>query len=117
MAAGVATLNALRRDDGVGHMTRLGQTLRDGLEALSRQYSMPIRQTGPVQMPAVLFDDDVDHRKGFAFCSATVRHGLYFHPLHNMFLSAAHTDQDIDRALEAAEHGFKAARTIAPAHD
>lgn len=108
MAAAVATLSALRRDDGVGKMTRLGEMLRDGLEKLSLQYGHPLRQTGPVQMPMVLFDDDADHRKGFAFCSATVRRGVYFHPLHNMFLSAAHTEDDIARALDAAEHGFRA---------
>ena len=117
MAAGVATLNVLKRDDGVGHMTRLGQMLRDGLEALSHTHSLPIRQTGPVQMPMVLFEDDADHRKGFAFCAAAVKQGVYFHPLHNMFLSAAHTPDDIARALEAADHGFRAARMASPAHD
>ena len=61
-------------------------------------------------MPMVLFEDDADNRKGFAFCSATVKRGVYFHPLHNMFLSAAHTTNDIERALDAAEHGFRAVR-------
>ena len=117
MAAAVATLTVLRRDDGVGHMTKLGQTLRDGLETLSQTYQMPIRQTGPVQMPMVLFDDDADRRKGFAFCAAAVKQGVYFHPLHNMFLSVAHTPKDIERALDAAEHGFRAARAATPAHD
>ena len=117
MAAGFATLTALRRDDGVGHMTRMGQLLRDGLADLSRTYQLPIRQSGPVQMPTVLFDDDADRRKGFAFCSAAVRHGVYFHPLHNMFLSAAHSPKDIERALDAAESGFRAARAASPAHD
>jgi glutamate-1-semialdehyde 2,1-aminomutase len=37
-----------------------------------------------------------------------LRHGAYFHPKHNMFLSCAHTEADIDRALEAAEAGFRA---------
>jgi glutamate-1-semialdehyde 2,1-aminomutase len=117
MAAAVATLTVLRRDDGVGHMTALGQKLRDGLESLSTSYALPIRQTGPVQMPMVLFDDDADRRKGFAFCAAAVQQGVYFHPLHNMFLSAAHTPKDIERALDAAEHGFRAARAVTPAHD
>jgi glutamate-1-semialdehyde 2,1-aminomutase len=63
-------------------------------------------------MPMVLFDDDADHRKGFAFCSAAVRQGVYFHPLHNMFLSAAHTPKDIERALDAAEHGFRSAAVL-----
>jgi glutamate-1-semialdehyde 2,1-aminomutase len=113
MAAGVATVRALRRDDGVGHMTRLGQSLRTGLDALSRRHGLPLRQTGPVQMPMVLFEDDADRRKGFAFCAEALRRGVYFHPLHNMFLSAAHTPDDIARALEAADHGFRAVKDAA----
>lgn len=107
MAAAVATLTALRRDDAIGHMERLGGMLRDGLGSLSKTHGLPIRQTGPVQMPMVLFEDDPDNRKGFAFCLAMVKRGIYFHPLHNMFLSAAHTTNDIERALDAAEHGFR----------
>ena len=37
-----------------------------------------------------------------------LRHGAFFHPQHNMFLSAAHGPADIDAALEAAAHGFTA---------
>jgi glutamate-1-semialdehyde 2,1-aminomutase len=43
-----------------------------------------------------------------AFCAAALSAGAYFHPRHNMFLSCAHTEADIDRALEAAEAGFVA---------
>jgi len=114
MAAAVATLSVLRRDDAVIHMAAMGQMLRDGFDALSRRYGIPIRQTGPVQMPMVLFEDDDDHAKGYAFCSAAVGCGVYFHPLHNMFISAAHTADDIVVALEAAEHGFKAVQTLRP---
>jgi glutamate-1-semialdehyde 2,1-aminomutase len=117
MAAGVATLTALRRDDGIGHMTRMGQMLRDGIAKLAEAHAMPVRQTGPVQMPTILFENDADHAKGFAFCSAAIRAGVYFHPLHNMFLSAAHTPEDIARALDAAEAGFRAARAVPAAQD
>jgi glutamate-1-semialdehyde 2,1-aminomutase len=117
MAASLATLNVLKRDDCIEKMTRLGQMLRDGLVQLSQEHSLPIRQTGPVQMPLVLFEDDADRKKGFAFCAAALKQGVYFHPLHNMFLSAAHQPEDIGRALDAAEHGFRAARTVTQAHD
>ena len=110
MAAAVATLTALRRDNAIEHMERLGGMLRDGLGSISKTYGLPLRQTGPVQMPMVLFEDDADYRKGFAFCSATVKRGIYFHPMHNMFLSAAHTTEDIERALDAADYGFRAVR-------
>lgn len=53
-----------------------------------------------------------DIRKGRAFCSAALRHGAFFHPQHNMFLSAAHRPADIDEALQAASHGFKAVREL-----
>jgi glutamate-1-semialdehyde 2,1-aminomutase len=39
---------------------------------------------------------------------------VYFHPLHNMFLSAAHTPEDIARALDAAEDGFRSVRALSP---
>ena len=112
MAAAEATLTILRRDDAVAHMEKMGALLREGLASLSKTYDIPIRQTGPAQMPLVMFNDDVDVRKGFAFCSATIKAGIYFHPLHNMFLSAAHTPDDIARALDAAEKGFLAVRAL-----
>ena len=112
MAASVATIHTLLRYDAVTHMARLGNRLRDGLASISLRYGISIRQTGPVQMPTVLFEDDLGCRKGFAFCSAAVARGAYFHPKHNMFLSAAHTETDIDQVLEAAEHGFRAVRDL-----
>ncbi len=106
MAAAVATLRVMRRDDTVSHMHRMGSLLREGLAARAAHHGIGIRQTGPVQMPLVLFDDDPDTVKGFAFCAAALRHGVYFHPRHNMFLSAAHTEVDIAEALAAADLAF-----------
>lgn len=108
MAAALATLRELQRIDGPARMQAMGQRLREGLDALAARHGIGIRQTGPVQMPMLLFADDPDWRKGFAFCAEALRHGAYFHPKHNMFLSCAHEAADIDRALEAAEMGFRA---------
>ncbi len=112
MAASLATIRTVLSEDAVGHMTGLGEKLRGGLDGLSRRFGIPIRQTGPVQMPMLLFGDDPDHRKGFAFCAAAISEGVYFHPTHNMFLSAAHTEADIDQALEAAACGFRAVQAL-----
>src|SRR5262249_30554060 len=75
---------------------------------LADRHGIAIRQSGPPQMPLMLFDADPEFLKGRAFCSAALRRGAFFHPQHNMFLSAAHGPDDIDAALEAAAHGFKA---------
>jgi glutamate-1-semialdehyde 2,1-aminomutase len=90
----------------------MGVRLREGLAALANEHGIPIRQSGPPQMPLMLFDSDADVRKGRAFCSAALRHGAFFHPQHNMFLSAAHRPADIDEALQAASHGFRAVREL-----
>ena len=106
-AAALATLTELRRIDGPARMRTSGQRLRDGLAERAVHHGLCIDQSGPVQMPTVLFEGDVEWKRGFAFCAEALRHGAYFHPKHNMFLSCAHTDADIDQALEAADAGFR----------
>ncbi len=106
MAAAMATLAELRRLDGPAHMRAMGERLRAGLATLATRHGIGIRQSGPPQMPLVLFDDDPDCRKGAAFCAAALRAGAYFHPRHNMFLSCAHREADIDLALQAADAGL-----------
>jgi glutamate-1-semialdehyde 2,1-aminomutase len=59
-------------------------------------------------MPMILFDDDPDFAKGNLFVTEALRGGVYLHPWHNMFLSAAHTVDDIDQALEATDRALRA---------
>lgn len=108
MAAAIATIRKLHASDAVAHLERVGQRLRDGLAAQAARHGIGLRQTGPVQMPMVLFDDDADLAKGGLFTSVALNHGVYLHPWHNMFLSLAHTDADIDRALAATEPAMAA---------
>ncbi|RUW62595.1 aminotransferase class III-fold pyridoxal phosphate-dependent enzyme [Mesorhizobium sp. M7A.F.Ca.US.008.03.1.1] len=113
MAAAIATINTLRDTDAIAHMTQAGDRLRSGLDAAAKKHGLSLRQTGPVSMPMVLFDGDTEFKKADAFCSAALREGAYFHPRHNMFLSAAHTAKDIDLALQAADSGMAAAAQVA----
>lgn len=112
MAAARTTLRIARETDVPGHIGSMGRRLREGLASLANQHGIAIRQSGPPQMPLMLFDADPDVKKGRAFCSAALRHGAFFHPVHNMFLSSAHQAADIDAALEAASHGFRAVRGL-----
>lgn len=103
MAAALATLDVLERDDGPARMARAGQRLRDGLAAQARRHGVGLRQSGPPQMPMLLFDGDTAFERGLLFCDVALRHGAYLHPRHNLFLSLAHRDEDIDAALAATE--------------
>jgi glutamate-1-semialdehyde 2,1-aminomutase len=101
MAAALATLRVLEREDGPARMARAGQRLRDGLAEQARTHGVGLRQSGPPQMPLLLFDGDTAFERGMLFCEVALRHGAYLHPRHNMFLSLAHRDEDIDAALAA----------------
>ncbi|WP_421914815.1 aminotransferase class III-fold pyridoxal phosphate-dependent enzyme [Mesorhizobium sp.] len=113
MAAAIATIKTLRDTKAIIGMNAAGERLRSGLDAAAKKHGLSLRQTGPVSMPMVLFDGDTEFKKADAFCSAALREGAYFHPKHNMFLSAAHTDRDIDLVLQAADAGMAAAAQVA----
>lgn len=108
MAAALAVLRRLRETDAIAHMAAMGQRLRDGIAAQARSHGVGLRQTGPAQMPLILFDDDPDFARGALFTAEALARGVYLHPWHNMFLSAAHSPADIDRALEATDHALAA---------
>jgi glutamate-1-semialdehyde 2,1-aminomutase len=107
MAASLATLAVLEAENGPEHMRAMGQRLRDGIVEQARRYNLGVRQSGPVQMPTVLFEDDADYARGNRFTQETLKRGVYMHPKHNMFLSVAHTTADIDHALSVTDDAFK----------
>ena len=100
MAAGLATLDLVHNTDYLEKIEGLGERLRDGLHERAAAHGFSLRQTGPAQMPLILFDDDPDLRIGFCWSSEMLKRGIYVHPWHNMFLCAAMTEADIDGALD-----------------
>lgn len=110
MAAGIATIRALGEEDGLGSMNRAGQRLRNGLAAQAASHGIVVNQTGPVTMPLMTFAGDKDFAKANLWAGTAALHGAYLHPWHNWFTCAAHTDDDVDRALEATEVAFAAVR-------
>lgn len=108
MAAALATLKKLHDLDVISHISNVGNRFRKGIASQAAKHGIGIRQTGPAQLPLILFDNDPDFEKGNIFTATALQHGVYLHPWHNMFLSAAHTEADIDLALEGTEHAFAA---------
>ncbi len=103
MAAALATISALNELDAPKRLEALGQRLRTGLHSVAQRHGISLRQTGPAAMPMMLFDDDAKLARGNAFCTGMLELGIYMHPWHNMFLSTAHTEGDIDRAIACAD--------------
>ncbi len=113
MAAALATLEALEAERGIERMTRAGTLLREGLARQARAHGLRITQSGPVQLPFMTFAADVaagTFDRANVFTGEAARHGVWLHPWHNWFLSAAHTDADVRLALERTDPAFAAVR-------
>ena len=63
MAASLKTLSIMEERDIVAHISGLGNKLRSGIDQIASNYGVDISQSGPSQMPMVLFKDDKDFKK------------------------------------------------------
>jgi glutamate-1-semialdehyde 2,1-aminomutase len=59
-------------------------------------------------MPLLTFDHDNDFALAEAWTRHAIARGVYVHPYHNWFLSAAHSKDDIDEALRRTDEAFDA---------
>lgn len=106
MAASLKTLELIETTDYLERTIRLGEALREGLDDLAKQHDIHIAQSGPAQMPLIMFNDangirDMQFTNDFA--DGMLMRGIYFHPFHNMFLNAAMTEADVAFTLEVAK--------------
>lgn len=114
MAASLATLKLIRETDYLERTIALGERLRVELDDVAGRHGFGLRQTGPAQLPLIMIDDDPTGAKGYFWNNALLKRGVYFHPWHNMFITAAMTDADIDHAIQAADDAFKLLKAAGP---
>ena len=108
MAAALATMDVSDSSGLVQQLECVGARFRQGIAAQAASHGVPLRQSGPVQMPLILFDNDPAFEKGFHFTAQALTRGVYLHPKHNMFLCLAHTEADIDQALQVTDVALQA---------
>jgi glutamate-1-semialdehyde 2,1-aminomutase len=108
MAASIATIGAVRDEGAIEAMDRTGTALRAGILEQASTRGVEVNYTGPAAMPYLTFAGDRNHELGSTFAAAAIRAGLYLHPRHNWFISAAMTDADLAKALDATDEAFAA---------
>jgi glutamate-1-semialdehyde 2,1-aminomutase len=113
MAAGIATIGALRAEGAIETMNRVGGALRAGIVDQATSRGLEISYTGPAVMPYLTFAGDQGHRLASEFAAAAMRGGVYLHPRHNWFISAAMTEADVTRALAVTDEAFAAVAAVA----
>jgi len=60
-----------------------------------------------VTMPFMIIKSDNGFDKNRIFCARAYQEGVFFHPYHNWFVSAAHQEEDIEETLEATQKAFE----------
>lgn len=107
IAAALATIDEIEQSGAIEIMDRAGRRFCEGLEQLAAVAGLEVTISGPPAIPFMTFADDAGKfDRNRVFGAACARRGVFLHPVHNWFVSAAHTDADIDAALEIAAAGF-----------
>jgi glutamate-1-semialdehyde 2,1-aminomutase len=111
MAAALATLAIADRDGVADHLWRLGSQLTEGLRAAAARHGVPAEAYGEPTpaMPFLRFthpDAAANEVIRAAFYTEVLARGILLHPRHMWFICAAHTQAEIERALDACDHAF-----------
>jgi glutamate-1-semialdehyde 2,1-aminomutase len=119
MAAGIATLTILRQGDLYPRLEKTGNTLFSGLEAVAQDAGIRVSVNHIGSMGALFFTDRPvsdfvtasasDAERFRRYYRAMREQGIYLapSPFEATFISAAHTEEMIEKTLEAASNAFK----------
>ena len=130
MAAAVATLERLKQGDVIPHLWKLGQGLLDGLNDLAKQNGIEAEAIGAPPMPYLIFTYDSgptfsqtgqigtstlrsgsrNEKAWRTFYTETTRGGILLHPNHHWFVSAAHSQKELEQTLSVCADAFAAVR-------
>lgn len=106
MSAAEKCIEIIERDAVPEKLRGMGNLLRIGLIEAAEKHGFQLTVSGPVSMPYVNFTNDKTLKKIQEFCSIAIDEGAFFHPHHNWFLGAAHTEKDIRDAISIADFAF-----------
>ena len=119
-AAGAAAIDVLRRPGTYERLHQVGKMLGDGVRDISRRLGVPtfVVQEGPMvdlwftEQPVESYPDTwrADRERAWRFKTGLMQRGVWSPPGLKMFLSLAHTDDDVARTLTAVEASMRELR-------
>ena len=116
--AGLATLNELEKAGTYDRLYAMGDRIINEIEAMGKELSIPLKVGGEGPVLQVLFTQEneiinyesmlhADKAKAHAFGIEMIRRGFFVSPFEKIYLSIMHSDEDIDKLLEAARAVLK----------
>ena len=122
LVAAEATINKLKENGGeaIKYLHYIGSRLVDGLKRLGQKHEEDILIQGPAPIFSMAFTREValpdyrsfkehaDHERYARFRQELLERGVRTNDHGKWFLSTAHTEEDIDQTLDAADGAFRA---------
>ena len=118
MAAGIASLKMLRDESPYEELSNYGVRLAEGLREIATEKSIPLQvpQTGSMyclffsENPVTNFDQAIacKHENFNSIFHKMMQRGIYLPPssYETCFISAAHSEEDLLKTLEAFRHSI-----------
>ena len=120
LAAGLATLDVLEEPGTYPYLNKVSDQLRDGLDGLFADLRFEAQAVGPGSTFNVVFAKGplrnyrdaarADKKLRQLFDYGMLARGIHFHPDKPWYTCTAHTAEDVDRTLTAAEDVLKRMR-------
>nr|MBC8247180.1 aminotransferase class III-fold pyridoxal phosphate-dependent enzyme [Deltaproteobacteria bacterium] len=116
--AGLATLSELEKPGTYDRLYEMGDRIINEIEAMGKEFSIPLKVGGEGPVLQVLFTEEdeiknyesmlhADKAKAHTFGIEMIRRGFFISPFEKIYLSVIHSDEDIDKLLEAARAVLK----------
>ncbi|MXX05181.1 MAG: aminotransferase class III-fold pyridoxal phosphate-dependent enzyme [Gammaproteobacteria bacterium] len=110
MAAALACLKELARINAPARILKIGRKFTDGLTGIAADQGLVLKVTGMPSMPYLR----LEHEAGIEFhqklCGECARRGLFMASHHNLFVSAAHSGEDLEQAFAIFDEALAAVR-------
>lgn len=110
MAAALCTIRTMQAEPVVEQIWTLGRRLMNGLSDVVDREGQVASVRGYPPCPFLEFDrmgDSENLRAKEVFFAETAREGLFLHPSHHWYVSAAHTESDIDETIAICRRAFR----------
>jgi glutamate-1-semialdehyde aminotransferase len=111
MVAALTTIHVLRTTDALSHIWKIGSMFAEGMRNLIELYGIPAEYTIYPPYPFIRFtlpDPYLNDQSKRVFFTCTSQLGVYFHPNRHGYISAAHTEADVQETLNVCDHALRA---------
>lgn len=108
--AALKTIEILERDDILGQIWSKGNWFIEKVTALCNKYNIGAKISGIAPMMFITFNKDskkIYKQRRTEFYTQLIRRGIFLQPFHHGYISARHSQEDLEKTIVAIEESFQ----------